>query len=199
MTALLLLLAACGAPDPDATGARWDTGSDPRPTTTQPQTLTVVEPTSTSWTGDTGGDPGLCVGDGEPRVQLGTGGLLAFEPYVDGGSVPLVAGPSGSLGLRLDVLSEGLDTTSTVNAVLRVSVDGLRPGSPAVPQDYLALLNLQCPAPGPGWIQVFAPLRDELQADAAAGELAGVGGELSMTLVDAEGEEATVFVDVVFD
>ncbi len=198
MMALLLLLAACGPPDPDATGARWDTGTDPRPTTTDPQTLTVIDTATTVVTGDTGGDPGLCLGDGDPRVRIGTGGLLAFDPYDDGERVPIVVGGSGELGVRLDLLSEGLDTTENMNVILRVSVDG--DGSvPAVSEEYLALVRMQCPVPGPGWIQVFAVLHQDLQGPAGAGDLSGMGARFALSLIDKHREEDTVLVDVVFD
>ena len=133
---LLPLLLACAPPDPDATGARWDTAVDRRPTTTDPEPLTVLDVDTTA-SDDTGGDPGLCLGDGEPVVRLGTGGRLQFEAYGEGDRVPVTAGPLGELGLRLDLLTEGLDTSASMNVILRVRVDG--EGSIPVSYTHLTL------------------------------------------------------------
>jgi hypothetical protein len=192
---LLLLLFACAEVDPDATGARWDTATDKRPTTTDPVPLSVVD-TGASVAGDTAGDPGLCLGDGEPRVRIGDGGLSFFTPFQDGERLELTTGPSGGLGLHLDLLSEGLDTSGSMNVILRLALEGNATVA-AAQEDYLALVRMQCPRPGPGWVQVFAALPEQLQDAAAQGQLEGMAGSLALSLVDKHREEDTVRVDIV--
>lgn len=191
----LCSLMACSEPDPDGSGARWDTATDRRPTTTDPAPLTVVD-TATTLTGDTAGDPGLCLGDGTAKVRVGDGGLQTFDPYADGDTLTLTVGPSGSHGIHLDLLSEGLDTSGNMNVILRVGVDGN--GSIAeIQEEYLALVRMQCPQPGPGWVQVFAALPEALQQAAAEGDLRGVDANLALSLIDKHRDEDTVRVDVV--
>jgi hypothetical protein len=190
----IFALLACSDPDPDAVGPRWETGSDPRPTTTDPATLTVVEPTTTP-TGDTGGDPGLCAGDGDAFVEVGSGGLQGFRAYVDGDDLPLSIGESGLWGFVMDVHTDGLDTSGDVNAVLRVGFEG-DDGREPLQEEWLARLRLQCPRPGPGWVQVFAPLPDPLEGLAGGGGLDGLSISLAMSVVDRSRDEDTAQVDL---
>lgn len=194
---LILLALACSEPDPDAVGPRWDTAADLRPTTTDPETLTVID-TATQASGDSGGDPGLCLGDGDAEVRLGAGGLSAFRAYEDGDRVPLTVGPTGDLGLRLDLLSIGLDTTGDMNVILRVGLSGGGNVDP-LQEEYLAKVLMQCPLPGPGWVQVFAALPDDLQGPAGRGELSGMGLDLALSIIDQHRDEATELLDVRVD
>ncbi len=156
----------------------------------------MVVDIATTFTGDTAGDPGLCLCDGTARVRVGDGGLQAFSPYTDGDALPLSVGPSGSHGVHLDLLSEGLDTSGSMNVILRVGVDG-NDSIAEIQEEHLSLVRMQRPRPGPGWVQVFAALPEELQQAAAEGDLQGVGAHLTLSLVDKHRDEDTVRVDVV--
>ena len=196
---------ACSSNDPDASGARWDTGTDPRPSTTDPtpDTLSVIDTGSATDTGASG-DPGLCRGDGDGEVVVGYGGLSTVVAYRDGDDLPLVVGADGAWGFVLDVTTTGLDTEQEVNAVLRAGIRGGQVGGRSggqtgdTQEEWLAKLLLQCPRPGPGWVRVFAPLPDRLQGDAPTGGLDGVEVELALSLVDADRDEDTASVDLRF-
>ena len=192
MLALLLFL-ACGEPDPDATGPRWDTAT-PASTTT-PTAIVDTAPTplptgSTASTADTG--PDLCTGFGPAQIEVGQGSLATFVPFADSDRIELTEGPYGDLGFTLDLLSNGLDTRSEMNAVLRLTVDG-------EPADFVSLIILNCPTSGPGWGEVHAALSGDLAARAASGDLAGVPLTLTLSVVDTERDEATVSLALVVD
>jgi hypothetical protein len=188
---LLTLLLACGPPDPDATGPRWDTATTtPRPPRDTGPTTEPADTGTSVPTADTG--PDLCTGWGEPVVEVGQGSLLAFEPYVDGDGVQLTTGPYGDLGFSLNLLTTGFDTRDDMSAVLRLDVDGTA-------QDYLSLVIMNCPVSGPGWVQVHAPLDDALEARALAGDLAGAPVSLALTLTDVVEDEDTFHVELVVE
>jgi hypothetical protein len=203
MTSLWMLL-ACSAPDPDASGARWDTATDPRPTTTNTNTntntntqaFTVVD--TGALPTDTGGDPGLCTGDGDGVVQFGTGGIHAFDPYEDGERMFIVEGPSGDLGFRFDLLSEGLDTRYSMNTVIRIDFRGSDTIAP-VAEEYLGLVIMQCPQPGPGWVQVFTVLPDALREAGEDGLLSGTRADVTLSLVDKHRDYGSTKVELTID
>ncbi len=98
-----------------------------------------------------------CAGAGEPTITLGTGSLSAFVAFQDGDSVAVTED-----GVQLALLTTGLDTSSPVTAVLKVGIDGEN-------ADAIASLSLQCPAEGPGWIQVVAALPAGVDPATASG------------------------------
>jgi hypothetical protein len=129
-----------------------------------------------------------CAGAGDPSVAVGSGGLASFDAWTDGASAPVTGDPD-ALGLRLELLSEGLDTTASVSSVVRIDVDGTT-------ADAIANLSLQCPSEGPGWVAVFAPLPSTAQGPDAA-SVAGLAAILDVTLTDASGETASQTLDLV--
>jgi hypothetical protein len=128
-----------------------------------------------------------CEGGDAPTLQIGEGGLASFTPWQDGQEVEVV--DQGDLGVSLQLLSTGLDTTEPVSAVIRVTTLGSD-------GDAIANLSLQCPSEGPGWISVFAPLPSAVQ-DGGADYLDGVPATLHATATDQRGISASADLDVV--
>ena len=123
-----------------------------------------------------------CEGEGEAAVQVGSGGRTGFLPWLDGASAA-VTGDADALGVRLEFLTSGLDTTAAVSSVVRIDVDGTS-------ADAIANLMLQCPTEGEGWVSVFAPLPSTAQGPDAA-SVAGLAANLDVTLTDVGGETAS--------
>lgn len=126
--------------------------------------------------------PTACEGAGDPSVAVGSGGLAGFDPWADGASAP-VSGEPDALGVRLELRTEGLDTTAAVSTVVRIAVDGTS-------ADAIANVSLQCPSEGPGWVAVVAPLPSTAQGPDAA-SVAGLAADLDVTVTDAGGVTAS--------
>lgn len=131
-----------------------------------------------------------CAGVGEGTLELGSGGRAGFQPFEDGEAVALQQDASG-WGLRLELLTTGLDTTEAATSVVRVRFE---PGAPT--EDYLGKVMLQCdPEEGIAWIAVHAPIPEPWQSYPAS--LAGATLEVSATVTDHTGEAATDAVSLV--
>jgi len=190
MLLCLLLLAACESPDEDGDLSPSTTPSSPlsADTASGGDTAAVTGDSDTGGaTDDSGGDTDtgtpvpsdMCEGPGPADLTLGSGPLRSFVPFVDGQEVPLVVGPQGELGIQVSLLTEGMDTRDQMNAVVRTWV---------ADQDitFVAQLILQCPEPGPGWVEVHAALPDPVRGLAASGQLDGEEIEITLSLTDVE-------------
>lgn len=125
-----------------------------------------------------------CEGGGDPSVAVGSGGADGFEPWTDGDEVAIVM--SGRYGFRMDLSTQGLDTTSPMTLLVRFTLDGETES-----QDAGATLTFSCDGEGPGWAGMFVPLGDEHQTEPTASSLDGVGFSMSASLVDAAGDAAS--------
>lgn len=169
---LALLALACSSPDPE-----------PPP----PVPESTGETATVSVTGETAEpyiEP-LCGGSGPAEVEVGTGGLAAFVPYAFGAQVPIDDGTAGVYGVTLDLRTTGLDTTEFVSVVLHLdsTLDQTR---------FLGNLALQCPNPGPGWVQMRVDFGADVQADVASGAWDGITAQLDLTLTDAGADVANL-------
>jgi len=130
-------------------------------------------------------EPASCDGGGEPMVELGDGGQSDFQAFSDGVTVPIDE-VGGAYGVSTELWSSGVDVTSPVTVVVKVSVDG-GPTTDAVGQR-----NMQCNDDvGNGWDSVFAPLPDHLQTAAAAEGASGSEVTITAVITDADGESAS--------
>lgn len=143
---------------------------------------------------DTGTDETLCGGQGTAAVEVGTGGLSGFTAWVDGDTVAIVDDGSGTYGFFVDLLTEGVDTTSAATVLLRFSV-----GDDPTTEDLGASLTFQCPTEGPGWAGVFAALDEAMQDSATVAGLEGLTLGLTALVTDTDGETGEVSVDLVID
>jgi hypothetical protein len=134
-------------------------------------------------TGDTTELP-PCEGGGDPAVAVGSGGADAFEPWDDGDEVEIVM--SGRYGFRMDLSTQGLDTTSPMTLLVRFTLDGETES-----QDAGATLTFTCDGDGPGWAGMFVPMGDDHQTEQAVAALDGVTFALTASLVDAAGDDAS--------
>jgi hypothetical protein len=134
-----------------------------------------------------------CEGAGDPVLELGDGGLAGFTPWTDGAGVQIEQN-GASWGFRVELQTEGIDTTADVTSFIRYSI-GVEPET----TDAGATLVLQCPEEGPAWYGVFVPLPDEYQDDALAAALAGTDLHLSGTVTDIAADTATDDVDAVLE
>jgi hypothetical protein len=132
--------------------------------------------TTTSTTGD------VC-GVGPATVQLGGGGPAAFDPFEDGEMVALTEGPDGGWGVRIEMLTVGLNTTKSVTVVVDLTVEG---GST---ETLIGQLSLQCQESGHGWTSAFAALHDDYQTNPDA--LSGQNGTIEAVVTDSRGETAS--------
>lgn len=121
-----------------------------------------------------------CEGGGAPTLELGLGGRSAFVPFDTGDDIEITQDGAGAYGFGFELLTTGLDTTESVNAVLRVTV-----GTDPV-QDFIALFNLQCDEDlGVAWVATFTPLDDPLQDPVLAEALVGQPVLIDVSLSDA--------------
>ena len=93
--------------------------------------------------------------EGEPLVELGTGGQLGFEPYAAGEQVAL----RGEDTISVELWTSGLDTTDSMIVSIRTSIGG------GQSRDSLATFSLVCNEDeGRGWLSAF-PFVPEGAAD----------------------------------
>jgi hypothetical protein len=121
-----------------------------------------------------------CEGDGPPGLEIGTGGIAAFDAWSDGSTVA-TSTAGDDVGIRVELLSTGLDTTGLVSVVVAVDAAGAS-------EDALASVTLQCPSEGPGWIALFAPLPTEAQGL----PVDGMPAAITATATDQAGDAASV-------
>jgi hypothetical protein len=134
-----------------------------------------------------------CEGAGDPVLELGDGGLDGFSPWDDGVGVPIEQNGE-TWGFRVELLTEGVDTTQDVTSFIRYKL-----GLGGATVDAGATLVLQCPDEGPGWYGVFVPFDEAYQEETAALGLAGEDLILTGTVTDAAGDTATDEVDAVLE
>lgn len=139
------------------------------------------------------GDGSVCAGEGEAGLELGEGGLDGFVPWSDGAGVPIEQS-NDAWGFHVELLTEGIDTTSDVTSFLHYKVG---PGGDTV--DAGATLDLQCPEEGPGWYAVFVPFGDEYQDEAAAIALDGIDVFIDGTVTDIAADTASDTVKITLE
>ncbi|MEZ4318873.1 MAG: hypothetical protein R3F61_15265 [Myxococcota bacterium] len=93
--------------------------------------------------------PPTCEGGGEPGLELGDGGRMAFVPFEDGGVLPTRGTPPGA---DIDLWTTGLDVGQGITAIVRIAADG------GPTEDSLATLVFSCADTGNGWTNVLAQL-----------------------------------------
>lgn len=156
----------------------------------------VVSGCSGGDTDDTGATPErtACEGAGDPVVQVGTGGLSAFAAWSEGDTVAIEDDGTGRYGYYADLLTNGLDTTAPIIALIRFTV-----GDDPTTEDVGASLSFQCPNEGPGWAGVFVPLDDPMQDATVVAGLEGLALEVTALATDQRGQSAEVTVGLVID
>ncbi len=130
---------------------------------------------------DSGTKPGAlptCAGGGDASLELGRGGTGDFTPFADGEEITLTQ-QNDAWGLRLELLTAGIDTTDSASLFINLAFD------PPEEETYGASLTLVCDDNiGTGWFAFFAGLPAPYDADPA--QLQGRSVPFEAILTDAQ-------------